>query len=513
MGDSTNVDPLKQIITLIKDNSGYVAIILAFIASLLDLPGPLPKTTALITVAVTLTAVWSLRWPKIIAQLPQSENQILVVGRYEKKVSKSLFRRIADPIRKSGADSYKMGLERRRVEVGALSLLTFVSLGLAQSLFLGFYVELGGTYCPNEATNELRVVITKFDIPSDSIFDRRLFDSMGKLLKENATVCWLNHVVASTPEAIDLGKEQKAAIIIWGNEDPGLSEVHIVATYWDALGKVRQALPEEKSIFQAYGREQIPFLTQFVLSEILYMDGNEEKSRTQLKGSLDQARDQDWSKKYPNDLADGYFLLGVRYKIDGPQSENIQLAINAYLDAIEANPDLDRAYLHLCQVRIFANQLVEARGDCSTLIEKGSFLAPWAYILRAQTQPDRDAAESDLNAALESGLIDPNMVLIARGELQLIKWKDYQGAINDFSQAIQAQPERNNLYHYLGMAYILNKDYGLAKTTYQQIRTPVSQSDRDFFVKGLNELRDENDEILNRAIDEITAILESEKVP
>ncbi len=508
MGDSTNVDPLKQIITLIKDNSGYVAVILAFIASVLDIPGPLPKTTALITVAVTLTAVWSLRLPRITARFPQNENQLLVVGRYEKKVPRSLVRRIVDPIQKSGTYSYKMGLERRRVEVGALSLLTFVSLGFAQSQFPGLYVELGGTYCPNEATNELRVVITKFDIPADSIFDRRLFDSMGKLLRNNATVCWLNHVVASTPEAIDLGKEKKAAIIIWGNEDPELSEIHIDATYWDNFGEVRQALPEEKSIFQAYGREQIPFLTQFVLSEILYMDGNEEKSRTQLKGSLDQTRDQDWSKKYPNDLADGYFLLGLLYKIDGPQSENIQLAIHAYSEAIRANPDLDRAYLNLCQVRIFGDQLAEAREVCSAVIEKGSFLAPFAYLLRAETQPDRDAAESDLNAALESGLIDPNMVLIARGELQLTKWKDYQGAINDFSQAIQAQPERVNLYHYLGMAYLLDGNYESARSTYRKVRTQASQADKEFFMKGLNDLRDENDEVLDREIDEIITILE-----
>ena len=516
MADSTDVDPLRQIITLIKDNSGYVAVILAFIASVFDIPGPLPKTTALITVVLTLTVLWSLRWPKIIAQLPQNHNQILVVGRYEKKVPKSLIERIIDAIRKSGAYSYKMSLGRRRVEVGVLSLFTLVSLGFMQSRLLGLYVELGGTYCPTEAKNELRVVITKFDIPSDSIFDRRLFDSMSILLKENATVCWLNHIVSSTPEAIELGDAQKAAIVIWGNEDPGLSEVHIVATYWDTFGNVREALPEEKSIFQAYGREQIPFLTQFALSEIMYMDGNEEKSRTQLKGALDKARTQDWPQKYPKDLADGYFLLGRLYKADGPQSENLRPAINAYTEAIRWNPDLDGAYFNRCQLRIYSEQLVEAREDCSMLIEKGSFLTPFAYLLRAETQTDREASESDFSAALESGMVDPNAVHITRGLLLLTKWKDYEGAIAAFNHALETEPQRVILYHYLGTAYLLEGEFDLAGATYKQAYPSASQKDKEDFIKDLQELSasagNDNQE-LNQAILEIMTGFETGSFP
>ncbi len=504
--------PLKDILGEI---GLYVASIVAYVAGL---KGMIPytgfqKTASLVTVILTVVALWLWRWPKITRVIHKSPgSELIIVGKVEKELPPSFLERCVDPLRSNSELSYSMKLLQRRVEIFFLTGLAIFSAFQTKTFLSDISAELGGLKCGKEGTSGLRIVVMQFDTPDDDKFDTRLYDSISETLKGKVTVCRAGQVIQTADEAVKIGEELKAAIVIWGNRDDALFQVNIVVTSWDLDGIRRNVPQKDMTDFRYYGLEQIPFLTQYVLSNIFYIKGDVSSAIEILNDALTSAKDQNWATEAGMDNPDVYFLLGTFYQDDSHRSSELEKAAKAYIEAIRLNPGFEQAYLNRAGVWLELGRYPEAISDCTFLIDNKSFLASFAYLIRAQAQPDRIESEKDFESALKYPI--PGVIVRQlRGETRLKKWQDYPGAITDFTTAIQLEPQNQRLYHSLGKAYLLNGDYSLALDTYRtlcfSLEQNIEQQNKEVFIEDLKNIKTDDNEALNQAVEEIVALIES----
>jgi tetratricopeptide (TPR) repeat protein len=261
-------------------------------------------------------------------------------------------------------------------------------------------MELGWGKCSESVSSGLRVVVAKFDTPADDKFDTRLLDPLKDALQGKASVCWMDRIIQTEEDAVKIAKEQKAAIVIWGNRDDALFQVNISVTGWDLDGIKRNVPQKDVTDFRLYGLDQIPFLTQYVLSNIFFVKGDVSSAIEILDAALISAKYQKWTTEAGMDNPDVYFLLGTFYQDDSQRKTGLENAVNAYTEAIRLNSEFEQAYLNRASVWLELGKYSEAISDCTFLIDNKSFLTPYAYIVRAQVQPNRVESENDFESAL-----------------------------------------------------------------------------------------------------------------
>ncbi|MBL8111139.1 MAG: hypothetical protein JNJ96_15855 [Anaerolineales bacterium] len=118
------------------------------------------------------------------------------------------------------------------------------------------------------------------------------------------------------------------------------------------------------------------------------------------------------------------------------------------------------------------------------ILDQDSPFIATAYINRSALQPTRDAAESDLAAAIELSPAEGYFFrAIARRE-----WGDVEGAFADFASAIAEDPENPITYHVLGMFQLEEGMYADARHTYETLTPYLDDEFRETVIDELNEL-------------------------
>jgi tetratricopeptide (TPR) repeat protein len=506
MSEPPSPNLMKQIGNLLGEVSGFVVAIVAYLMAVTgQSPGPLPQTTAVFTVVVTTLALWAWRWSQITRQKPAPEGKVLVTGKVpDKPQLRSLGDRLLDPFRSSGARSYALSLTRRRVEAAGLALLT-----LATATWTGFAMpdlvsELAGptpspslpmTCLGSKESTALQAVIPTFNRAEgapDLQLAERLFDQLSEYIVGDVAVCRVAQVVSNRGEALDLGRQTTAAIVIWGRIDVAVFEVNLKVADWDLPDRTLPPLPSEEaadSTFQIREPLHIRFLTEFTLSQILYLDNRPEEAREMLERALVTARQEGLDEENPKDLAEAYFFLGFLFDTRISPNPDLERAIEAYSQAAELDPTFYRTFLNRGFAYAALGETDQAVADYTVLIEAESPLAGPAYVNRAQLQPTHKLAESDFEAAIQ---LIPLEGLVSRGRFRLWKWNDPPGAIEDFQQALRLTSEDPYLYHDLGQAQLIANRFDAAIQTYSDAITYMTPEDRDIIVEELGWLAEDN---------------------
>lgn len=492
---------VKQISNLLGEVSGFVAAIVAYLVAVSGRsPGPFPQTTAVITVVVTTIALWVWRWSQITRQKPAPESRLLVVGTVLERPRLSSSRdHLLDPFRSSGVRSYALSLMRRRVEAVVLILL---SLTIAP--WTGFKLpkaipELTGTSSHvslplacigSEEQDALRVVIADFDEVGPQpqfLLENRLFDYLSERVEGDMAICRLQQVVALRSEALALGEQTQAAIIVWGRSDV-VFEAHLEVAGWDLSGRDLPPLPSEAVAdfaFQVREPLHLGFLTEFTFSEILYLDSQLERARQVLSETLAMAEQQGLAEDNAEDLAEAYFLLGFLFDSGISSKPDSQRALAAYSDAFDLDPTLYAAILNRGKVYEQLSEIERAMADYTLLIDEQTPLAASAYVNRAYLQPTRQAAERDFESAIE---LDPLEGHWHRGSIRLYQWNDPEGAVDDFKEAVKLDPKEFFFYHSLGEAQLIAGQTDEAVETYREIIPYLDDDTRQVVIQELEEL-------------------------
>jgi hypothetical protein len=217
-----------------------------------------------------------------------------------------------------------LSLTRRRVEVVVL-----IALGVATAAWTGFALpkaipEVTGVSPPvplpvkctdTDESDALRVVIADFDEvgPTDELLlENRLFDRLSERAEGDMAICRLQQVVALRTEALALGEQMQAAIIVWGRKDV-VFEVHLEVAGWELPGRDLPPLPAEiasGSDFQIREPKHLTFLVEFTFSEILYLDGQLERAQLLLGETLTTAEQEGLAEDSADELAEAYFMQG-----------------------------------------------------------------------------------------------------------------------------------------------------------------------------------------------------------
>jgi tetratricopeptide (TPR) repeat protein len=220
--------------------------------------------------------------------------------------------------------------------------------------------------------------------------------------------------------------------------------------------------------FQMHERAQIGFVTEFTLSEVLYLEGRIEQARETLAGALKFAEQQGLDKDNPKELARAYFFLGFLYiAIPSQDNSDLEQAVVAYTETIRLDPTFHVAHINRAMAYSLMGMKDEAMAEYTALIESESPMTLDAYLLRAALQPTRALAEHDLAAAIE---LNPLQGLAARGRQSLYRWNDPEGAIPDLQQALQLNSSDPYLYHHLGYAQLRTVQTEAAMQTYHDAK-------------------------------------------
>ena len=484
MNNTSSGNPIKSLLGSLNNIWGYVTAILTLLLAVLGLTREYPITTAILTALVLSVFFCSWRWTQITKVLQPEENvEILVVGERPKPSKVSLWDKFLDINRVLSRQPYLMPVNRRRIEAGTLLCVALFAVGAAMVQSRGAYVELGGIDCFRIKPDSVRVVIANFDNPDSQ--NNFLETQLGKTLYEQMpgnTVCRYRHIIESASE-FKL-RDYHPSIVIWGGTSNKVLHVYMAVTQWPDLGEELSVLPENLCDFEVEGIKQIPFLSKYIVSEILFLNGQTEKARQELQAALATVKEQKWAKENQELLANGYSLLGDISTFIGVAADfnqyDFQLAINAYTEAVKQNPNLDRAILNRGFVYRELGDYENAIKDFKLLLEKESL-----YV-------------GDL-ATIHTNL----------GWTKL-EQEDYSEAIVNFRIAkdLTIPEEEPEVYYDLGLAYLLAGEFASAQETFKESLPYLDSDLRDDFILGLKEVYETDDPILKNEVNVIVQILQ-----
>ena len=223
----------------------------------------------------------------------------------------------------------------------------------------------------------------------------------------------------------------------------------------------------------------------------LFEAGEAEEAQQRLEESIARAEREHLGESIPKDLSEGYFLQGLMFdpgvELDLGQNPNpgLQKSIEAYSRSVELNAQQYAARLNLGILHAENGEAGKAIEDYTQLIvdQESPFIAT-AYINRSALQPTREAAESDLAAAIE---LSPAEGYFFRASARR-DWGDTEGAIADFNSAITADPETPFPYHELGLLQLEAGMYAEARDTYETLATRLEDEFRDIVINDLSDL-------------------------
>ena len=491
-----NTSSLRQLSKIIGEVSGYVAAVIGYITLVTgNLPGRFSKTAAVLGVIFTFILLCIWRWSRITQQRTRKQ-QKTQAGPSTKQTS-SMVAQLTAPFRSSDKDKYSMPLAQRRMEGLTLLLLGVFTIGWSGSAV----PEIAREFNPppfaleppcdvNSEAKALRVVIADFDETSSNeiLFEERLYDEMSSRAGGDMQVCRMRQVIKNAPEVQALQEEIGSTVFIWGRSDKDAVDAYLEVNGWGILTEHNWSFENDSEEFQARELEHLIFLTQYSFSWIRYVNGQYSEARRALEIASEDAKEKAWAKVDDNntDLADAYFLLGLISEDDDslPQLESLRLAKVRYDQALDLQPDMDRAILNRGRVCMVLDEVECAMRDFTELIERDSSLAVDAYINRAALQPTQELIEQDLSSAIA---LDPAQGHSARGEARL-SWGDLEGALSDFEMARELTPEDPYVYHNLGVVQLLSGDFQAAIQTYKDCLPYLDDETRSYFIEDLNYL-------------------------
>lgn len=466
-----------------------------------------PKTASLLTLVLTTALVVQWRWRKI-AQKKEKKGKA-------PKGKTTPSHRFLDPVRDSTADLYSLPLLQRRIEVvvlGVLSIATLVWLGISLPAIIAEWTNVPALACnaPKEDA-KYRVIVADINqtgtqklLTADRIFDTLVHDSSSSLY----TVCRLAKIMEVTEDAENAIQEYEADVLIWGRSDVQGYEIHLEVPKLSEPDRNASEVGIEEAAsfgFQQVEPENVSFVTQFTLTELLVLDGRFDEARVKLDTILIEASQMGVRKE---NIADAYYLLGLYYDPYFSPDPEIEKAVAKYAQAIDNNPSLFEAWVNRGVLYIDLDQKDAAFIDFTYLIEHGSSeYQGMAYINRAGLQTDPQAAKADLDAAVEKA---PEIGYYYRG-LWYLGAQEYSKATDDFQQAVLYNPEVYIYYEYLGRAQLHAGEVEDAKGTFANMVPYLTAEDRE------NVIADLEDEAiayppLKPSIDEIIADLKRAEI-
>mgnify|MGYP000955037547 FL=1 len=294
-------------------------------------------------------------------------------------------------------------------------------------------------------------------------------------------------------DALELADKTKADMIIWGSRNIAY-KVHIELPNWDRANSEVSNLPADETgdfNFIELETRHLGYLTEFTLSEILFEAGEVEEAQQRIEEALARAEMENLGVSIPNDLAEGYFLKGLMFDhgtvLGSGQnpSPNLEKSIQAYSRSVDLNKEHYAARLNLGNLHQENGETDKAFEDFTQLIlDPNSPFIAIAYINRSALQPTREAAESDLTAAIELSPAEGYFFrAIARRE-----WGDVEGALADFASAIAEEPDNPIPYHVLGIFQLEEGMYEDARHTYEALAPYLDDEFRETVIDELNEL-------------------------
>ena len=504
-GDPGNV--VQKTSKSIGEITGIVVAITTYLAGLLGyFPGPFPKTASLLFVVITSVALWAWRWPRIAERKQPAESSDGGTTSARPRLINFL-RSVLSP----SDENFRMPFRRRQIEFSILTLLGALSIiwAVIQAPIVIGELTRSSTDLPivDCITASDGIIIADFGKTTTGqfIFEQRIYNEMKDAIKGD-NICRLHQIIQTNQQSLDAINQSNAWIMIWGLSDQAAVDIHVKAIYFEAADEVIWAFTDDKD-FEKLESEHIAFLSQYIIAIYNYLDQNNDIARATMEQALESGKDQDWAAKYPDDLADGYALLGEIISFSGSSSpDSLEAARDAYARAIALNPALERAILNHGTMCGMLGDIDCAMQDFTTLIESESRLAAAAYINRAELQPTQEQAEADLQEAIN---LRPSIGYYARAEMR-VQWGDWEGAISDFQQAIELDPQNCYTRHELGIAFLLSGHYDSAISTYQDVNQCLAdnsmEGDAEFYMEELQSVCSEHVEAC-AAIDTIKDLL------
>ncbi|HNS60092.1 MAG TPA: hypothetical protein PKK96_03725 [Anaerolineales bacterium] len=347
--------------------------------------------------------------------------------------------------------------------------------------------------------NALFVVIAEFaqsdNLPAIEIVESLHDHLISNLDEQKFRVCRssVNNPIKLRVDALELADKTKADVIIWGSRNIAY-KVHIELPNWDRINREVSYLPADETgdfNFIELETKHLGYLTEFTLSEVLFEAGEVEEARQRIEEAIVRAERENLGTTIPKDLSEGYFLQGLMFdpgtelEIGQNPNSDSHKSIQAYSRSVELNGQQYAARLNLGILHSNNGENDKAMEDYTQLIldQDSPFIAT-AYINRSALQPTRDAAESDLAAAIELSPAEGYFFrAIARRE-----WGDVEGAFADFASAIAEDPENPITYHVLGMFQLEEGMYADARHTYETLTPYLDDEFRETVIDELNEL-------------------------
>jgi tetratricopeptide (TPR) repeat protein len=523
MSEEQPSNPIKGLVKTITDIGAYVA---AFTTYLVAIRGtadtPYPKTTTLLTIFATSVVVVSWRWSQLkrkkLKRKKANSRSRLNVENSETPRQGSLLARFFDPLSQSSRENYMLPLFRRRIEGGVLFSLIVLTLGWTVFNFRGAFDEWGkdpALACsPDNQGNSLLVVVADLlqtNSQQQLLISDKIFESLVSHQRAGQfDVCRLSETIQLSTLALETAEKYKADVVVWGRSDV-IYEIHLEVPAMNIPDRKLSELSSTEAAsveFQFKEPEHIAYVTQFILSELQWLNGQIVEAQTRLIDVLAKSKLDSLDVTHPRDFADGYFLLGLFYDPGFSEYSNPQKSLEAYASAIILNPDLFEARLNHGLILRDLGRAEEAILDFTFLIENNTPLKGSAYIGRGTSQNDPAAAMRDLTAAIE---FDPAEAYFYRGTVRLNQ-EDYQGAINDFEQAVALDPQGFYTYHLLGQAQLYAGEMEAAQLTYIQIVPYLDEESRQQVILELEEDAQNSPEI-TPTVEEIIRALKAAKLP
>lgn len=449
-------NPLKKVSALLGGIGEYVAAVLAYTLALTGgARTPYPQTIAILTALATSLVLWLLRWPRL-----NEKAGLLLLPAKSSHSPQSAWRRAFSPF--SAQTGYALPLARRRAEGGFL-----LAASLAALLFSGFhasavYSEISPVTCyPGSRAASPRILVAQFaHLSGENIaIENQLVSALQQ--DSRFAVCYYRKPVNVHSEALGFGEKFEASLVIWGSIDDQLLQINFTPRDWAMLGSKTQIDRQKMLEFRVNEIDTaIPYLAQYILSQILFMQGETSGARDSLAEYLEALEAGQAEEIGFRSLAEAHFILGQMFDPEISDIPDEKRALQAYSAAIEYFPSFESALLNRGFLYYSRKQHDKAIQDFSVIIDENLPLKIDAYYNRAL-------------ALADSG---------ARSE-----------ALADIKAVLGMAPADAGLYHLMGQLYLLNGQFDEAYRAYETAILYADDEQRADFIDGLQSLASQND--------------------
>ncbi len=512
MSEEKTSGSISNVVKSIADIAASAAAVMGYIQGIFKIADtPYPNTVSLVLILLTFSGVVSSLWGK----LNQKKKKTPTNGNAKKPARGSFLERLLEPIKASKVDPYVQSLTKRRVEAGFIAVLTVFTFGWSGFNISGVVTELTTdpslTCSYGEGEEKLLIVVADVLetgeqelLVSDKIYEELVNNQAGNLYD----VCRLSETFKVNTHALDKAKELEAEIVIWGRKDL-IYEIHLEApAFTDPDRKVSVLATEEATSveFQIKEPTHIAYVAEFALSELLLLNGRVTEAQARLQDAINRA---EADALHPQDLAEGYYLLGILYDPRNSDFSDAKKAVDAYGAAESLDEEQFAARLNRGLILSDMGRVEEAIAEYTFLIDHDTPLKGSALVNRAFLQTDPQARIRDFEAAIE---FDPAEGYFFLG-VEYMDQKDYQTAIKNFEKAVEYDPQFYANYHLLGLNQLYAGEYEEAKKTYtRMIPYLTSEEDRSQVIQELQD-KAAADLKIQPTVEEIIQSLRAARLP